>query len=210
MTLLKFSPIPAVLGLALILITGSGAAAADAEGSAVVRSFYAALEATMKDGPSLKFQGRVERLKPAVAQAFEVAAMTRIASGAQWPSLKPEDQQRLIEAFGRFTAANYANNFDSYNGERFEVQREAPAPASIGAGVIVETRLIPASGDPVQLNYLLRPGNSGLRIIDVFVNGTISELAARRSEFASVLNSGGAQALYDQLVTKSEEAAPLK
>jgi len=185
---------------------GASAAVAETGASGIVRQFYDALLSTMKDGPQLRFQGRFERLTPAVTQAFDLPAMTRIAAGAQWPAVKPEDQQRLIDAFSRFSVANYAANFDSFGGERFEVVGEAPAPSGTG-GVIVETRLVPKSGDPVQLNYLLRPGKSGLRILDVYVNGTISELASRRSEFASVLNTDGADGLTKLLETKVRDLA---
>jgi len=205
----------ALLGLAALTLAAAPAPAAEAvrppmtakaAASTVVVGFYDALLATMKEGPALKFQGRFDRLSPAVSAAFDLPAMTRVAAGAQWPSLKPEDQQRLIEAFSHFSIATYAANFDSFGGERFEVLRETPAPNGGGA-TIVETRLTPKSGDPVQLNYLVRPGKSGLGILDVYVNGTISELAARRSEFASVLNSKGADGLYQLLETRSRELA---
>jgi phospholipid transport system substrate-binding protein len=175
----------------------------------MIDAFYNTLLATMKDGPTLGFNGRVARLTPAITQAFDLPAMTRIAAGAQWPTLSPNDQHRLIDAFSRFSVASYAANFDSYDDERFEVLREVPAPGS-GGGVIVETRLLPKKGDPVQLNYLMRRGKDGLQIIDVFVNGTISEMATRRSEFSSVLNRGGAQALYDVLETKIKTLAARK
>ena len=207
----------ALLGLAAlsgpIALSGPAAAEAgrpaqlaEATASAIVSGFYDTLVATMKDGPALRFQGRFERLSPAVTAAFDLPAMTRIAAGAQWPGLSPDDQQRLVAAFSRFSIATYAANFDSFGGERFEVLREVATP-SAGGGTIVETRLTPKTGAPVQLNYLVRPGKSGLRILDVYVNGTISELATRRSEFASVLNSSGAQGLYQMLETRSRDLA---
>ena len=164
----------------------------------MVSGFYNALLATMKDGPTLKFAGRFDRLTPALSGAFDLATMTRIAAGAQWPMIKPDEQKQLIESFSRFSVASYAANFDNWTGERFEVLKEGPAPGN-GNAVIVETRLVPKSGDPVQLNYLLRNGPNGPHIIDVFVNGTISELAARRSEFASVLARSGAKGLNEML-----------
>lgn len=203
------------LGLALALAVApvitldapqARAAAAETGASAVVHQLYDALLATMKDGPRLGFQGRVGYLTPVIGRAFDLAGMTRIAAGAQWASLKPEDQRRLIDAFSRFSVANYAANFDSFGGERFEVLGEAPA-SSGGGGVIVQTRLTPKAGDPVQLNYLVRPSASGPRILDVYVNGTISELASRRSEFASVLNTGGAEGLHALLESKTQALA---
>jgi len=59
----------------------------------------------------------------------------------------------------------------------------------------------------VQLNYLMREGEGGWQILDVFLKGTISELATRRSEFSTVLRRDGAPALV-QLI--ENRAADLK
>ncbi|MEI6558389.1 MAG: ABC transporter substrate-binding protein [Rhodospirillaceae bacterium] len=196
----RFAPLFIRLAVACALLAAPQVSAATNSGSAtaVVTGFYATLLGTMKDGPALKFAGRTERLTPALASAFDLAGMTRIAAGAQWPAIKPEEQRQLIDSFSRFSIATYAANFDGWGGERFEVLKEGPAPGSPNS-VIVETRLVTSTGEPVQLNYLLRPVSGSLRIIDVFLNGTISELAARRSEFASVLTRDGAKGLYEML-----------
>jgi phospholipid transport system substrate-binding protein len=67
--------------------------------------------------------------------------------------------------------------------------------------------LVQHSGEPIQLNYLMREAEAGWQILDVFLKGTISELATRRSEFSTVLRRGGAQALV-QLI--QNRAADLK
>ncbi len=175
----------------------------------VVDAFYQTLLATMKDGPALGFDGRVSRLTPAITQAFDLPAMTKIAAGAVWPTLSPDDQSRLINAFSRFSIASYAANFDSYDDERFEVEQETPAPGNNGR-IIVKTQLIPKKGDPVEMGYLLRRNNGKMQIIDIFINGTISEMAARRSEFSSILNRGGAQALNELLEAKIKALAATK
>ncbi len=194
------------VAVALLAVPLQSAAAETRSATAIVTGFYDTLLATMKNGPALKFSGRVEALTPALDSAFDLASMTRIAAGAQWLGIKPEDQLQLIDSFSRFSVASYAANFDSWSGERFEVVKETPAPGS-GNGIIVETRLIPKTGDSVQLNYLLRPGSGGLRVIDVFVNGTISELAARRSEFGSVLARDGAKGLREMLDSRVKDLA---
>jgi phospholipid transport system substrate-binding protein len=57
----------------------------------------------------------------------------------------------------------------------------------------------------VQLDYMMRLKEGRWRIIDVFLSGTISELAARRSEYSLVLRTGGAPALVDLLRKKTAE-----
>jgi len=51
----------------------------------------------------------------------------------------------------------------------------------------------------VVLSYLVRGG----RIVDIYLTGTISELASRRSEFASLLRQGGAGRLTEELNTRT-------
>jgi phospholipid transport system substrate-binding protein len=181
------------------------AAAAAATPRAVVEAFYGALLDVMKQATSLGFEGRYRRLQPAIEAAFNLPLMIRLAVGPPWNSLTPTQQSRLLEAFRRFTIATYASRFDGYDGEHFEVRGEAPAPAG---GTMVETRLVPTKGDIVDLNYLLRQGDAGWQIIDVFLSGTISELATRRAEFTSVLGRDGADGLVKLLESKVAALTP--
>ena len=53
----------------------------------------------------------------------------------------------------------------------------------------------------MQINYLVRGG----RIVDVYFNGTVSDLATRRDEFASILaGGGGADALVKTLRERTD------
>jgi phospholipid transport system substrate-binding protein len=101
--------------------------------------------------------------------------------------------------------ATYANRFDGYSGEHFEVVGDRPGPAN---GTLVETHLVRTHDAPVQLNYLRHQTPSGWRVMDVFLSGTISELASRRSEFSSVLRQGGPDALLALLNRKVADLTP--
>jgi phospholipid transport system substrate-binding protein len=51
----------------------------------------------------------------------------------------------------------------------------------------------------------LRASDDAWRLIDVYLSGTVSELATRRSEFSAVLRRGGPEALVDALQQKTAE-----
>lgn len=171
----------------------------------MLRSFYDALLAVMKDGQKLGFDGRRQRLAPVITQTFDLPLMTRLVIGPEWPSLSPEDQRQLVAAFTDFTVASYASQYDVYSGQRFDVD---PTPAPVPDGDLrVKTRIIRASGEPVQLDYLLRQEQSDWRVIDVFVSGTVSQLAARRSEFTAILRQQGASGLVASLKQKIRSLA---
>lgn len=177
---------------------------ADAAGStpaATVQSFYNALSATMRDGQRLGFAGRRDRLETAVRSAFDLPRMTRLAVGPRWTGLSPQDQSNLVGAFGDYSAATYASRFTHDGGETFQV---SPNVTTTADGTIVHTKLLRPNDEPVQLDYLMKQGAGGdWRIEDVYLSGTISELATRRSEFTSVLDRGGAPALVDALRKKA-------
>ena len=179
--------------------------AASAEPAATIDTFYGVLLGVMKDSAKLGFAGRHDKLAPAIRQAFDLALMTRLTVGLQWANLSPTEQQQLVTAFSDFSIANYASQFDDYGGERFEV--DPKADAAPGNDQVVHTKLIQPKDKPVQLEYLMRQTQNGWKVIDVFLSGTIGQLAARRSEFSAVLRQEGPQGLVAVLKQKTAALA---
>jgi phospholipid transport system substrate-binding protein len=167
-----------------------------------VRAFYDSLLAVMKQARELGINGRYEKLAPAIRATFDLAAMTRIAVGPDWSSIPSEQQTALIDNFAHMTIATYAARFDGYSGERFEVE---PTAEARNTGRIVHTKLLQANGEPITLNYLLRGSGENWKVVDVYLTGTISELATRRTEFGAILKSGGPSALIESLRQQSEK-----
>jgi phospholipid transport system substrate-binding protein len=179
------------------------AQAVEADAPATAKTLCDALVTAMKKGSSLDFAARRDLLAPVIQRDYDLAFMTRIVVGSTWRSFSPEDRQKLTEAFAAFSIATYAQRFDSYSGEHFEVD---PSPTVLANGdCIVHTKLFTSDPEPVQLDYLMRKTGGGWRIIDVFLSGTISEMAARRSEYSAILRQGGAGALIDLLTKKTAE-----
>lgn len=190
-----------VLPIALTLAARGAAAQGEAAAAAVISQFYDALLAVMKQAKALGFDGRYARLAPVIERAFDLGLMARIAVGPGWPQIPAPQQQALTQAFVRFTVSQYAGRFDGYAGERFEVDpKTQPNPN----GVLVQTRLVQTNGEVTTLNYLMHRGAGGAwQVIDVYLKGTISELATRRSEFSGVLQSSGAAGLVRSLDQRS-------
>ena len=190
-----------VLPLAIAAVPAAARAAeAAGEAVAVIQRFYAQLLAEMQQAKRLSFDQRYNILAPAIEQTFDLPLMTRIAVGPGWAQLPADQQQRIFAAFTRYTISNYASRFDGYGGERFEVSPTATANPN---GVIVDSKLIKSDGEPVTLNYLMRQGGAGWKVIDVYLSGTVSELATRRSEFAAVLQRSGADGLVRLIEQKN-------
>jgi phospholipid transport system substrate-binding protein len=195
----------AALGLPTVLPSTAGAVEPAASPVPVIRSFYDVLLGAMKDGPKIGFAGRRDRLAPVIRQTFDFPAMTRLMVGPQWATIAPDVQKQLIDAFSAFSIATYANRFDDYSGERFEAQDD-PVQAANG-DAIVKSTLYLDKGDEVELDYLMRRGDGRWHVIDVYLSGTVSELATRRSEFSSVLRRDGAPALVELLQKRTAALA---
>jgi phospholipid transport system substrate-binding protein len=178
------------LSLALSLFAASAAALA-VNPQDNVRGFYDTLLTTMRYGPTLGQSGRYARLAPVVDRLFDVPAMARMAVGPTWATLSPAQQQQLIDAFRHYIAATYADRFDSYSGQQLQVTGERP----YNGDVIVQTKIVKSDGDITDLDYLMRQNQGSWQISDVYLDGTISQVAIQRSEFHSILRREGVDGL---------------
>jgi phospholipid transport system substrate-binding protein len=189
------------VALCFLLSINAISAAGDPAATRVV-SFYAALLETMKQAKQLGIKGRYNKLAPVLGSAYDLPLMSRIAVGQNWAALSPAEQQGIVAAFTRMTTATYASRFDDFAGEQFEVLQTAD---QANGDKIVKTRIVQSDGGVVQLNYLMRNTGGAWKIIDVYLNGTISELASRRAEFGSILKSGGPNALMTALTKQGDK-----
>jgi len=193
----KIAALSLVLVLAIgILVESAAAVALDPQSN--VRGFYDTLLGTMKNGRSLGQSGRYARLAPVVDRVFDVPAMTRLAIGSSWASLPPAQQQQLIDGFRHYIAATYADRFDSYSGEQLQVTGEQP----YNENVIVQTKIVKPNGETTTLNYMMRQNQGSWQISDVYLDGTISQVAVQRSEFSSILRREGVDGLVMALNRK--------
>ena len=189
---------------AAALATGLGIAypvhGAPATGGDTVQGLYDALLGTMKNGRTLGQSGRFARLEPVIRRTFDIPSMARLSIGSSWATLSEAQRQQVIESFGRYISAIYANRFDSYAGQRLEVTGEQPA----AAGVIIKSQIIKANGEPVNVNYMMRRNGDTWLISDIYLDGAISEVATRRSEFGAILKNEGIDGLIAALNRKAD------
>ena len=67
---------------------------------------------------------------------------------------------------------------------------------------MVLTKIVLPDDDDVQLNYRLMQRDGVWKVIDVYLNGTVSELALRRSEYSAALKREGFEKLVASVETK--------
>jgi phospholipid transport system substrate-binding protein len=196
-------------GLGMLLAgLGLGVATARAADQTPMAAPIAALDAAlidaMKAGRDAPFRDRYAALAPAIEGAFDLPAILEVSVGPRWApasraTATPAMQAQLLHVFRRFTIASYVANFDSYDGERFEI---LPDTRSVGADQVVETRMVAGNGKSIRLDYVMREEDGSWKAADVLMDGSISRVAVQRSDFRGLLGQGGAADLIASLQRK--------
>lgn len=161
-----------------------------------IKSFYATLIDTMKRGKELGLEGRAKELKPATESAFDLTEITRLSVGPSWSGISEDQRKALVDAMERVTVFQYAKNFSKFNGEQFVVSPDAKARSD---DKIVESKLVSSDGNSVAFNYRMHPVDGHWKVVDVYLNGNISQLALRRADFSSTVQKLGPTGLVAKL-----------
>src|SRR5580704_9033652 len=146
-------------------------------------------------------KGRYQKLEPVVRGTFDVPFMARLSVGPTWRNLTPEQKRRAVQAYTRYIAAIYATRFDDYAGEKLQVLGEQ----QIKHGTLIKTQIIKSNGEPVAINYVVHDNDTAWQIRDIYLSGSISELATRRSDFANILRTSGIDGLIASLNKKADD-----
>ena len=185
----------------------SGVAAGAASDQAAIVAPIAALNAglirVMQAGKTAPFQQRFDMLAPTIDRAFDLPHILEVSVGAAWSTLAQAQRDALLATFRRYTVASYVDNFDSFDGQHFDLQPQT-RPV-VGGEQVVLTRIVARSGETHQLDYVMRSTADGWKAIDVLADGSISRVAVQRSDFRHLLDRGGATALMASLKQKVED-----
>ena len=156
-----------------------------------------------------KWIGRKARLEDHragfVNTAFDLPAMVKFAVG---PDLGDDRARfRTRRACSRRLHPLYrrqllVHNFDSYSGQTLKVLPDVQAR---GVDKLVKTELNDG-GSVTPLAYRMRQsGGYAWKVIDVYYNGSISQLTTQRSDFSATLAKGGAKALVQKLNAQTDK-----
>lgn len=187
----------AALLFSIGLIGGAaGPARSDDPATGVVRRFYDGLVAVMRSGQATP--ARFDQLKPVMMRTFDVPVMAQRVLGSHWTTLSPEAKKRFQNVYADFIVATYASKLDTYSGERFEVE---PSSQPQGGSSLVYTKIVDGDGVEHAVNYIV--GRDG-KVFDTYFDGTVSDVAARRSEFSGLIRKSGPDQLIDSLANRTQ------
>lgn len=132
---------------------------------------------------------------------FDLPTIARFVLGRYWRQATPQQQSEYMRLFEDLIVRTYANRFQEYSGETFEVT--GAQPTGNGRYTIVSSRIKrPGGNQPVEVQWRVRNGD-GLQILDVIVEG-VSLSVSQREEYAAVIQRAGGSidALLDSMRRK--------
>lgn len=193
------APLLAALPLTA-LVTPASAASTAVPAAQPVDALDAALIALMKAGSANQgFAARYATLKPVIEKSFDLSEILQFSVGPLWSQIPAAQQQELDRLFRQYTVASYVHSFNSYDGQRFVI---LPGTRKTGDREVVSTDLIEKSGNKTRLAYVMANTGGVWKITDVLFDGTISKVAAQRSDFSGLVSPGNATQLIAALKKK--------
>lgn len=176
--------------LAVILAIGMSAGSARADGVDAAIGFIqklgdkavSTIAATEKDEDE-----RLRQFRGLLNENFDVPGIGRFVLGRYWRVATPEQRDEYLKLFEESIIRTYARRFSDYSGETVEVER---ARRDGDDFILVDSRIQRPTGGPVAVTWRLLGEGESFRIVDVVVEG-VSMSVTQRSDFASVIQSGG-------------------
>ena len=166
-----------------------------------IKGFYASIESMMRAHAAAPDRPKMmAALTQAVGETFDLTAMLRTAVGPQWSKIPADKQATLQDAFSRYFVAAYAGRLGSATGGSFEVNPQVDKRSN---GRLVRSVITDERGIKTGVDFLVNAEN---KVVDVYLDGSVSEMASRRTDFDGFLKKGGADALVAELNRRADQA----
>jgi phospholipid transport system substrate-binding protein len=158
-------------------------------------------------GKQIPEQEERSRFRQLLTEAFDLNAIGKFTVGrAYWTTATPQQQQEFLSLYATQVSNAYAKRFQDYSGEQLKVTGQQKDPD--GDTVVSSEITRPDGGQPVPVQWRVRPESGGLRIVDVVIAG-ISMAVTDRQQFSAVIQRGGGtiNALIDAMKSQNMAVA---
>ena len=135
-----------------------------------------------------------------IAARFDFGEMAKRSLGANWQRVGAEEQDRFVRLFTELLEKSYADQIDSYDGDKILYGRENVAQDQAE----VDTKIVTKKGEQISVNYKLRAAGWDWKIYDVVIEN-ISLVNNFRSQFNRILANASFAELLKKLESKSPE-----
>ena len=142
-----------------------------------------------------------KKVQSVISNTYNIERMLALIIGEVWKKSISKDQMALKKVFEEYIAKNYILRFKNIKSLEFGKLEINQAGKNYR---MAKTKLIINSKDIVPLNYLLDQTNNSWKIFDVLIDGSISEIATKKSEFKSFTNQDDLKPLLEALQKKTQ------
>src|SRR5689334_11267540 len=102
---------------------------------------------------------------------FDFALASQLVLGQYWRTATPEQKKAFQDAFFKYLTRSYADALVKGNYSERNIQVEPFRPSSDPNRATVRTKVLPNSGQPVEVDYVLRNEGGQWKAFDVVIEG---------------------------------------
>ena len=141
-------------------------------------------------------QGVYDLVNTVVLPHFDFSAMTDRALGRYKDDVNEQQRPEIVNEFRMLLVRTYSSALLEYTDQ---VLVYLPMEGSEAEGeVTVRTEIEQAGGFPIPINYVLRNGDDGWKVLDISVD-EVSLVTNYRSSFARAIKKNGVDGLIETL-----------
>jgi phospholipid transport system substrate-binding protein len=152
-----------------------------------------------------KQKERRDQIRQIVASRFDFAEMAKRSLGSNWQKVNNDEQRQFVELFTELLEKSYADQIESYDGEKIVYGRENVSQDQAD----VDTKILTKKGEQIAVNYKLRSAGNDWKVYDVVIEN-ISLVNNFRSQFNRILANASFAELLKKLQSKSVEIKPVR
>ena len=184
--------------LSLILMLAMPAMAAIGPEQLIRETSDKVLEEMKKNAEQYKSdpQGVYDLVNTVLLPHFDFSAMTDLALGRYKDDVNEQQRPEIVNEFRMLLVRTYSSALLEYTDQ---VLVYLPMEGSEAEGeVTVRTEIEQAGGFPIPINYVLRNGDDGWKVLDISVD-EVSLVTNYRSSFARAIKKKGIDGLIETL-----------
>ena len=114
-----------------------------------------------------------------INRTYDTEKMLKMIIGSDWKNQENEKKNELIMVFEKYISKNYLNRFSKIQDVSFSNEKKEKISSD---SFLVRSNLI-IKQEKISIDYLLSLKNNTWKIFDVLLDGSVSEIATKKSEF---------------------------
>ena len=168
--------------------------------SKVLKSINELHESLMKISDKTINSDNLAMIDDVIKNSYDLEKMGKIIIGVDWKQIDTKTQKEFVNVFKRFISVNYFRRFNKINELHFELQTVTNIQDNFKLARVILT----ADNEKFKIDYLLGFKNKKWKIFDVLLDGSISEVATKKSDFKKIIKEEGVSGLVKNLRIRNQ------